>query len=104
MIIDGHTHIFPEEIRKNREKFLSREPNFTLLYNNKKSQLIGAEQLIEKMDETGVDTSVVFGFPFENSLYCRKCNDYILEAMQKFSGRIIGFCCVNPLSRDFAPE
>ncbi|MGA1824803.1 MAG: amidohydrolase family protein [bacterium] len=104
MIIDGHTHIFPEEIQKNRKRFFSQEPNFTLLYNDKKSKLIGAEQLIEKMDETGVNKSVVFGFPFENPLYCRKCNDYILEAMQKFSGRIIGFCCVHPLSKDFAIE
>ncbi|MGA1871601.1 MAG: amidohydrolase family protein [bacterium] len=104
MIIDGHTHIFPHDIQIEREKFFYKEPHFSLLYDNKKSQIVGVEELIATMDKTGVAASVVFGFPFENDNYTRKCNEYILNAMELYPGRIIGFCCVNPLSPDFAQE
>ena len=42
MIIDFHTHIFPEEIRAGREKFFSGEPAFELLYGNPGAKMVGA--------------------------------------------------------------
>ena len=67
MIIDFHTHIFPKDIRENREKLFPAEPAFKLLYQSAKSRLIGAADLIDAMDKNRVDKSVVFGFPWKNS-------------------------------------
>jgi len=69
MIIDFHTHIFPPRIRENREDFLEGEEAFKTLYNSPKASLVGARNLIESMDEAGVQKSVVFGFPWENAEY-----------------------------------
>jgi predicted TIM-barrel fold metal-dependent hydrolase len=95
MIIDFHTHLFPDDIRKNREKYYTGEPAFEMIYKTPGSKLAGAKQLIETMDEQGVDKSVVFGFPWENPTTFKKHNDYIIESVIKFSDRFIGLACFN---------
>ncbi|MBW2741305.1 MAG: amidohydrolase, partial [Deltaproteobacteria bacterium] len=83
MIIDFHTHIFPEEIREDREKYFPHEPAFKLLYTSPKSKLAGAKEIIDSMDIEGVDKSVVFGFPWRSSDLSKRHNDYILEAVDR---------------------
>ena len=104
MIIDFHTHIFPRDIRQNREKLFPSEPAFQLLYQSAKSCLIGATDLIEAMDENRVDKSVVFGFPWKNSAVFKPHNDYIMEMVQKYSDRLIGFGCFEPAGKNIVAE
>ena len=96
MIIDFHTHIFPEAVQENREKFFDKEPAFQLLYNSPKARLINAEEMIQVMDEEGVDISVVFGFPWKNLESAARHNDYIMEAVARYPDRFRGFCCLDP--------
>ena len=98
VIIDFHTHIFPAKVSENREKFFTSEPAFKLLYTSLKSKLVGAERLIEVMDESGIDKSVIFGFPWQNEEIFIMHNDYIMESVQKYSDRLIGFACFDPFS------
>jgi len=98
MIIDVHTHIFPEEIILNREKFFKGENEFKSIYENSNAKMITADELIEQMNENGIDKSVVFGFPWNNINFAKINNDYIIEAVKKFPNRLIGFSCLNPLS------
>ena len=93
MIVDFHTHIFPGFFRKERDRFFLEEPAFESLYRSPKSTLVGCEELLRTMDEEGVDRSVIFGFPWENEAYFRRHNDYIIESIQRYPGRLIGFCC-----------
>lgn len=104
MIIDFHTHIFPEEIRKNREKFFSPEPTFERLYRSSQAKMAGARQILNSMDEDGVDLSVVFGFPWKNSDLFKRHNDYILKAAAKYPKRLIGFCCFDLENKDAVSE
>ncbi|MBC2696270.1 MAG: amidohydrolase [Desulfobacteraceae bacterium] len=104
MIIDFHTHIFPEKIRENREKYFPDEPAFKLLYSSPKSKVAGIKDIVDSMDIEGVDKSVVFGFPWRNSDLSKKHNDYILEAVDRFPKRLAGFCCVDPFNKDAVPE
>lgn len=104
MIIDFHTHIFPEEICNDREQFFDNEPAFSLLYRPPKSRLITASEILDSMNKSGVDKSVVFGFPWNNDSYVRLQNDYIIESINESEGRLIGFCCVNPFSSDARQE
>lgn len=104
MIIDAHVHICPDEIRKNREKFLDGEPEFAAIYKDPKAKLIGVEELIEKMDEDGVHKSVVFGFPWRKKKHYRLNNDYVLEAHRRYPDRIIPFCCFSLDSQNIEQE
>jgi len=104
MIIDFHTHIFPEEICRNRDRYFENESAFSLLYRSPTSRLITADELLKSMDENKVDKSVVFGFPWNNDDTAKLQNDSIIEAMKASQDRLIGFCCVNPFSRDASRE
>jgi hypothetical protein len=104
MIIDFHTHIFPPDVRNNREKFFSSEPAFKLLYQSNKSRLIGAGELIDAMDKEGVDKSVIFGFPWKNKAVFEPHNDYIIKMVQKFPDRFIGLGCFEPSGKNAVAE
>lgn len=104
MIIDFHTHIFPKDIRENIEKYFPSEPAFKLLYSVPDPRIVGANEIVAAMDEQGVDKSVVFGFPWESTETLKKHNDYLMEAVVKYPERLIGFGCLNPLSRETAKE
>ena len=103
MIIDFHTHIFPKEIRENREKHFNSEPAFKLLYSLPGSKMSGAKEIISTMDDEGVDMSVVFGFPWTNPDTFKKHNDYIIESVAEFPDRLRGFGCFD-LFNDTAPS
>lgn len=100
MIIDIHTHLFPNVIRDRRENYFLDEPAFALLYRDPRARMVGADEMIRAMDEHGVDVSVVFGFPWLNPSTCKKHNDYIIESVERHPDRLVGFCCVNP----YAPK
>jgi predicted TIM-barrel fold metal-dependent hydrolase len=91
MIIDSHTHIFPEEVRKDRDSFCRKDEGFSSIYRNPKSKVIGFEELITSMDGAGVDSSVVCGFPWKRPDLCRLHNQYLLDAVSRYPGRLIAF-------------
>jgi len=104
MIIDAHTHIFPEKIRQNREKYFSAEPAFQQLYQSPKSRLIGAQEMLASMDVSHVDKSVIFGFPWQNPLLFKQHNDYISEVVSRYPDRFIGLGCFDPFSDEAVEE
>jgi predicted TIM-barrel fold metal-dependent hydrolase len=104
MIIDFHVHTFPAEIRDHRDHFFEGEPEFKLLYDSPKSRLVSAEDIIDMMDEQGIDMSVVFGFPWRTPDTCRRNNDYVLAAVAKYPDRLRGLCCVDSLNPEAVEE
>ena len=100
MIIDIHTHIFPDDVRADRYAFFASEPTFTLLYKSPKSPMASSDQLIASMDANGVDKAVVFGFPWQSAELCQHHNDYVLSSVDRFPDRLVGFCCVDPFDGD----
>ena len=104
MIIDCHTHIFPDEVRRDRAKYAQKDLAFGEIYRDEKAKMVGVEELIGSMDEAGVDKAVVCGFPWMEGALCAAGNDYILEGMLRFPERIIGFGCIQPNDGDEAVE
>jgi hypothetical protein len=102
MIIDFHTHIFPPEIIKNRDDYLKNEPLFAELYSSPKARLITAEELIENMDREGVDLSVALNIGWTSQEICRRTNDYILESVARYPGRLVGFGMIPPRAGESA--
>lgn len=95
MIIDAHTHIFPGAVRSDRNPFFDSEGAFKLLYESDKSQLAGADDLVDCLDREGLDMAVTFGFPWQNPDLIRTHNDYIIESQQRYPTRLAGLCCVD---------
>jgi len=95
--IDFHTHVFPPAFRQDRSRYFSGEPAFETLYDSPQAKLVGVSELLQHMDETEISKSVIFGFPWQNGDYVRQHNDYVLEAVQRYPDRFVGFCCFSPL-------
>jgi len=96
MIIDFHTHITAPEIIARRDEYLVRDAWFRDLYANPQARLSSAEELIGAMDRAGVDQAVVFGFGWRDMDLCRRDNDYVMESVARYPGRLFGFGIVNP--------
>ncbi|MBC2705384.1 amidohydrolase family protein [Desulfobacula sp.] len=93
MIIDSHTHIFPEKIKQDRSEYFDNEPEFKLLYDSPKAKISNVDDLIESMDTYQVDISVICGFPWRNPEFTKQNNDVVIDAVQKHPDRIKGLAC-----------
>ena len=98
MIVDFHTHVFLPQIKKNRNKYIERDPCFALLYSNPDSKMATAEELIASMDEAGVDISVILNIGWTTHELCVETNDYIIDSVSRYPQRLVGFCAVQPQS------
>jgi predicted TIM-barrel fold metal-dependent hydrolase len=96
MIIDFHTHITAPEIIARRDEYCVRDAWFRDLYANPQARLSAAEDLISAMDRANVDQAVVFGFGWQDMDFCRRDNDYVMEAVGRYPDRLFGFGIVNP--------
>jgi len=102
MIIDFHTHVFPPQMKKNRDKYIDSDPCFAILYSEKNAKLATADELIDSMDKAGVDISVIVNIGWTTHELCVETNDYILESIARYPQRLIGFCAVQPNSYEAA--
>ena len=96
MIIDFHTHIYPPWLRSRREEYLKRDATFGELFASPKARMATAERLIRRMDEDGVDVSVVMGIGWTDVELARAANGYLIEAVGKYPDRLVGLAGVNP--------
>ncbi len=104
MIIDFHTHIFPPEIIANRAGFAARDSWFAELYDNPRAKMATAEDLIASMDANGVDRAVTFGFGWRDPGIIHLANEYVIDAISRFAGRLTGFAVAQPLAPDAVAE
>ncbi len=90
-VIDMHTHLFPEEVQKNRLDFCRRDESFRLLYENPQARMATLENLLKNMDRHGIEKSVICGFPWKDPDLCREGNDYLLYCYSLYPQRLIPF-------------
>jgi predicted TIM-barrel fold metal-dependent hydrolase len=95
VIVDFHTHIFPPDVRDNRENYVRRDPTFAEIYADPGATIATADDLLTNMDESGVDVSVALGFAWQNHDDIVRHNDYLLNSATSSGGRIIPFITVN---------
>ncbi len=96
MIVDFHTHILPPSFRPRRAAIAERDATFAALFASGDAPMATADELVAAMDEDGVDVSVALGYGWCDPDVARESNDYLLEAAQRFPGRIVPFCSVHP--------
>jgi predicted TIM-barrel fold metal-dependent hydrolase len=91
MIIDCHTHIFPDGMRKSRDPFCEKDEGFSSIYKDLKTKMVGVKDLIASMDASGVERSVICGFPWSRTDLCSLHNDYLMESASRYPNRLIVF-------------
>ncbi len=94
MIIDAHTHLFPEDVRKKRSFFCRRDEGFRIIYENERARLASLEDLLRTMDRDGVERSVICGFSWKDPALCREGNDFLLHCWRQYPARLIPFACL----------
>lgn len=102
MVIDFHTHIFPPDMCEHREHYCARDPWFAELYSNPKARMASAEDLIAEMESAGVDAAVSFSFGWSDPGLIHETNDYVLDAMHRYPGRIYGCAVLQPTAGEQA--
>ena len=103
MIIDFHTHVFPSFFRE-RQYSVADESGFTSIYSSPKARVAGVKTLLDSMDKEGIHKSVIFGFPWDKNEHFKRHNDYVIEAVNRYPERLIGFACFSPLASGGAGE
>lgn len=98
MIIDFHTHVMSPHIRDQRQKYAGADACFATLYANENAKLATAEELVASMDENRIDVSVILNIGWTAPELCAETNSYILEAINRYPGRLVGFGAVQPKS------
>jgi predicted TIM-barrel fold metal-dependent hydrolase len=96
MIIDCHSHIFPDEVRERRAAVQAADPWFGTLYERPTAKLAAADDVIAAMAAAGVDRTVVLGFPWRDPGRCAAHNDYLIAAARRYPDQLIGFGIVQP--------
>lgn len=104
MKIDVHVHILSPDFIKNVDKNMENEPHFKLIHTGPNVKFAAAEDVLQDMEKTGVDKSVVFPFPFKDTGRAREANDYIIESVNKYPEKLIGFALFPPLDPGLEAE
>ena len=99
-IVDAHTHIFPPEIIRRRERIAEKEKAFSLLYGDGRARMVDAAGLSEYIRKEGVERAFVLSFPFNDKGLLRVTNDYILESSKEIP--IVPFILVDPKDVSFS--
>jgi uncharacterized protein len=94
--VDAHVHIFPPGLIAERESFLDCDERFACLYGSPHARMATAEEVVAHMERTGVERSIVFGFPFKDQGLCRLVNDYVMESVAADPDHLAGLACVSP--------
>lgn len=100
MVIDFHTHIFSEWVIDNKDLCIKRDATFRELFDNPNARIVSSQELIQSMDEEEIDVSVVMGIGWNDAGLAVDSNDYLIEAVAKSNGRLVGFAGVNPVWGD----
>lgn len=102
--IDAHTHLFPPEFVARREKLRDFDPWFRQAFASPKARMVGEEQLLLSMENSGYAMSVVLGWPWRDQGLCREHNAYLSDVARRLPDRIAWLGIVNPSLPDAACE
>ncbi len=102
MVIDSHCHIFPPSFQRRHAELSARDATFATLFPTSRSRMATADALIDAMDEAGVSLAVAMGMGWTDRLLAQEANDYIIESVGRYPGRLTGFCSVSPAWGDAA--
>jgi predicted TIM-barrel fold metal-dependent hydrolase len=87
-VIDVHVHLTPPEIAADRDRWLAGEGPWAALYQNPQARMMSTAELLAVMDEEGVDTALVCGFPWSGQDKAKRHNEWLLAEAGRHPGRL----------------
>jgi predicted TIM-barrel fold metal-dependent hydrolase len=102
MIIDCHTHCYPEEVASQPRQWAEARgelhwADLVAPVGRKSIQdWAGPEEFLAAMDAAGVDRAVLLGWYWEHASTCRWHNEVIAEWVRQAPKRFIGFASILP--------
>ena len=96
VIIDFHCHILPPSFPGRHLELTKVDATYATLFPEAGGKAATSESLLEAMDDAGITLSVAMGFGWENETVAREANDYLIQAVEGYPERLVGFCSVNP--------
>ncbi len=96
MIIDFHCHILPPTFPHRHAELTDSDATYATLFPQSGGKMATAESLLKAMDDSGVGLAVVMGFGWESEALAIEANDYLIQAVNQYPERFVGFCSVNP--------
>ena len=102
MIVDAHTHRYPEEVLEDPQSFaqLHKEWHWLeLVSSDNKKSLQGwssREKMIADMDKSEVERAVLLGWYWENPETCELQNQWCSQWIARDPDRFIGFFSLHP--------
>lgn len=78
MIIDAHTHLFPEAVLQDRDSFLD-DSSFKLLYSDKKAPIADINTLDRYLAGSLTGKAAALGFCWQTEKRCKEHNAFFLE-------------------------
>ncbi len=97
MVIDFHTHIFPDKIAEKSIEHLEKASGITAATNGT------LKGLLHSMDENGVDLSVILPVVTKPSQF-ESVNQFAAEVNDKYKGKLISFGGIHPDSENYKTE
>jgi predicted TIM-barrel fold metal-dependent hydrolase len=94
--VDAHIHLFPPEVRENRQRYLDSDSFFAHLYGNPRAPMVGVEQALADMDRDGVARAVIAGWPWQSHDACVEHNSWAMEQVRLHPGRLSALASVHP--------
>jgi uncharacterized protein len=101
-VVDSHVHVFPPEVGQRREHFCDLDRYFGALYGNPTAKLATVEDLIAEMDRSGVSVAVMCGFGWSSVELCSMQNDYVIDCLRRYPGRLVGLAALQPIDGEAA--
>ncbi len=104
-IIDMHTHMFPEDVINNWNKYAERDYYFRLLTDPRNSTIqkyASAEEAIKLADKAGIEKIVMQGWYWNDHKLCKYHNDYMYEVIKEYPERFEAYMSINPTFSDLA--
>jgi predicted TIM-barrel fold metal-dependent hydrolase len=94
--------VLPPRVKNNRSRYVERDAAFAEIYAREKDVIATADDLIASMDREGIDISLIVNYGWSTHDLCVETNDYILESIARFPGRLVGFCAMSSYCDDFS--
>ena len=104
MKVDFHIHVTPDDLIRDYRSIYDKEPYWALLSESPNNKFANGEAVIADLDKSGFDVGVVSGFSFRDLGLCRYVNDYTIELVRKYPGRIVGMMAISPMEKGFEAE
>lgn len=97
MVIDFHTHIFPDAIAEKTISFLQGQSGITPSTNGT------INGLIQAMERAGVDMSVILPVVTKPSQF-ERINAFAKSVNERYAGKLLSFGGIHPDSEDYKKE